>query len=102
MLPHINVFSLTFPMIFNRKELIRFLDPKHRFWSKLEAASLIQQADNDQSGTLDIQVTTVTLGGFVETQDILVSKAIFTLDIKVPIGTDNFDVIDGSIGILEN
>ena len=80
MLPHINVFSLTFPMIFNRKELIRFLDPKHRFWSKLEAASLIQQADNDQSGTLDIQVAITTLH----------------------IGTDNIDVIDGSIGILEN
>jgi len=38
-----------------RRELLQFMDPKHLHWAREEAASLLQLADTNQDGSIDIE-----------------------------------------------
>lgn len=38
-----------------RRELLQFMDPKHLHWAREEAATLLQLADTNQDGSIDIE-----------------------------------------------
>jgi len=41
--------------IAERRELLQFMDPKHLHWAREEATSLLQLADTNQDGSIDIE-----------------------------------------------